>query len=524
MKVRERNREDVRGVLGGTLSLTLSAIIVKLLGVIYKIPLAHILGEEGMGYFNSAYTVYAFFYLLCTAGVPKAVMILISEAEAKGRGEVGERIVSVALRAFLIIGAVLTFIFVVFAAPLAHLIGNDKSMITMIAVAPSMIFISLSGVIRGCLSANMRFLTIAASQISEGVGKLVMGLILALAASRAGLPLPIISAITMLGVSFGALLGLLHLYISARPIGSSRGVVSSEILEIMRSIFRISLPITISAAIMSITNIIDLSLIMRRLIAGGYSEIEATALYGNYTTLAVPMFNLAVSVISPVSIAFLPVFTRAAARQDTELGCGALRSALRMSAFLAAPIMIGMMVYSREILSLLYGNIGIDVGAPLLTLISPAVFCTSILLVLNSYLEATGAVRAPVISMIVGSICKIFVSIFLISDPAVGISGAPIGTLACYVAALITSVIIAFGRTKVILPIISSYAMPLVLSLAVIIPSESLYRLIAYRIGNTFAFLVIILTCAVLYLTLSLAVGIIGKKRVEELAKYTKTA
>ena len=73
------------GLIGGTLSLTASAVIVKLIGLFYKIPIASFLGDEGMGYFNSAYTVYAFFYLLCTAGVPKAVMILISEAKARGR-------------------------------------------------------------------------------------------------------------------------------------------------------------------------------------------------------------------------------------------------------------------------------------------------------------------------------------------------------------------------------------------------------------------------------------------------------
>jgi stage V sporulation protein B len=70
-------------ILGGTLSLTLSTIIVKILGLIYKIPLATILGDEGMGYFNSGYTVYSFFYLLCTAGVPKSVMILVSKPEPR---------------------------------------------------------------------------------------------------------------------------------------------------------------------------------------------------------------------------------------------------------------------------------------------------------------------------------------------------------------------------------------------------------------------------------------------------------
>ena len=167
------------GLIGGTLSLTASAVIVKLIGLFYKIPIASFLGDEGMGYFNSAYTVYAFFYLLCTAGVPKAVMILISEAKARGRECDQKKIFRIAIILFLSVGTVLTLLFMIFANPISHLIGNSGSYLTMVAIAPSIIFVALSGVIRGYLSANTRLLDIAVSQVVEGVGKLGVGLILA---------------------------------------------------------------------------------------------------------------------------------------------------------------------------------------------------------------------------------------------------------------------------------------------------------------------------------------------------------
>ena len=72
------------GFLKGAASLSLAALLVKVLGVAYKIPLYHILGDDGMGYFNTAYTVYIFFFLICTAGVPKAITLLVSESVAKG--------------------------------------------------------------------------------------------------------------------------------------------------------------------------------------------------------------------------------------------------------------------------------------------------------------------------------------------------------------------------------------------------------------------------------------------------------
>ena len=68
-----------RKFFSGVAILTLATIVVKVIGLLYKIPMMKILGEEGMGYFNSAYEIYTFFYILATAGLPVAVSILISE-------------------------------------------------------------------------------------------------------------------------------------------------------------------------------------------------------------------------------------------------------------------------------------------------------------------------------------------------------------------------------------------------------------------------------------------------------------
>ena len=133
----KKTEKERYGVLGGAISLSLATLIVKLLGVFYKIPLAAILGDEGMGYFNSAYTVYAFFYLLCTAGVPKAIMILISEKTAECRGEEINKIMHIASRAFLLLGVAVCGAFIIFSEPLASFIGNSSSRATMIAAAPT---------------------------------------------------------------------------------------------------------------------------------------------------------------------------------------------------------------------------------------------------------------------------------------------------------------------------------------------------------------------------------------------------
>ena len=517
MKKSHKNEENI---ITSAFSLTISTLIVKLLGVIYKIPLAQFLSEEGMGYFNSAYTVYTLFYILCTAGVPKAIMIFISERSV---GE--EKIVRVGMRIFLLLGITITLSFLLFAKPLAILVGNSGAYATMVAIAPSIFFISLSGVIRGYLSANLRFIHVAASQITEGITKLVFGLIFAIAATQLGSSYVMISAFTTLGVTFGSFAGLMHLLTVSKisiPGHKSEQITKFEERLIIKRIFSVSIPITVSAAVMSMTGIVDLAMIMRRLKDVGYTETEAVSLYGNFTTLAVPFFNLAISLITPISIAFLPIFTRAhATGQDLKFK-SSISSSLELTALLSAPIVIGTLVYSEEILGLLFGNIGIKVGSELLRLLIFGVSFMSLLLILNSALEAQGSVKIPLISMSIGSVFKIIISYLLIGDARYGISGAPIGTVISYAVALAVSLIIFTKRLGYFPPIIRTSIPAYLCAFCAVFISTIPYRLMENRLPATFKTLISIFICGVLYVLLCLIFGVFSKEKLAQVSKYTK--
>ena len=513
------------GMIGGALSLTVSAVVVKIIGLIYKIPISSILGDEGMGYFNSAYTVYAFFYLLCTAGVPKAVMILLSEAKAKGRKPEEAEILRVSLRLFTLIGLLGTVLLLLFSGPISLLIANRGAFFTMISIAPSIVLVSVAGVIRGYLSANTRLLDIAISQVIEGVGKLAVGLVLAMVGRWLGVNLQMLSAITIFGVTFGSFFGLLYLLVISKiKITSQKTEQNAEDLNaklIRKRIFTISIPITLSAAVMSLTSIIDLGIVMRSLLNSGVDEAGASALYGNYTTLAVPMFNLAISVISPISVAFLPVFTSRIAKGDQVGLIEAERSALELTAAISAPMMIGLAVYSEEILSMLFLNSEIEVGAILLRLISPAILLSSILLIVNTLLEAAGRVRAPLISMTVGSVVKIAVSYYLIGFTDMGVAGAPIGTVMSYAAALITSLLIygsCFGRGA---PIFACILIPHINALTAVAISVVCFMGLSASFSKNLSLLLSIALAALVYLAISIFTGTLGIEKMGKMAKYT---
>lgn len=516
--------EREESIIGGALSLTVAALVVKVLGLIYKLPMSAILGDVGMGYFNSAYTVYAFFYLLCTAGVPKAIMILVSGAKANQDTDMQKQIIKVAMGVFVVLGIILMLLFIIMAAPLASLIGNSKSVYTMIAIAPTILLVAIGGVIRGLLSANMLFSDIAISQVIEGIGKLVFGLSFAILGNHLKLPMQIISALTILGVTLGTLFGVLYLLICSKTKilnEKSRQSAKCDKKRIVRRIFSISVPITLSAAILSITGVIDLGLIMRSLKSIGYTETEASSLYGNYTTLAVPMFNLALSIISPISIAFLPTITSASAKGDASLIKNAENSALDMTCIVSAPITIGLCLFSGEILSILFKNSDINIGAPLLALLTPAILFSSLLMLLNSILESLGYVKAPMISMLFGGIGKLTVSYLLIRNPNFGISGAPIGTVIFYAIALIVSLAIygkRTGRTINIFRLLLSTYLP---SLVIILVAKILYMILFSSIGSIISLIISIVFSGLLYISYLLFSGKANKSELMNLAKYT---
>ena len=88
----------------GVVILTAANLIVKIIGLLFKIPMANTFGDEVMGYYNSAYAIYTFFYMISTAGLPVAVSIMIAESRAKGKLRQIKRIFTVTVGLFFLIG------------------------------------------------------------------------------------------------------------------------------------------------------------------------------------------------------------------------------------------------------------------------------------------------------------------------------------------------------------------------------------------------------------------------------------
>ncbi|MBQ7314574.1 MAG: polysaccharide biosynthesis protein [Clostridia bacterium] len=500
-------------VIGGALYLTVAAVFVKVLGLIYKIPLSHMLGDEGMGYFNAAYTVYGALYLLCTAGVPKAISILTTECDVREARHDKEKIFRVCLWSFGSLGAVLTAFFILCSAPLSRLIGSEPSAFCMIAIAPSLLFVSLGGVVRGYLNGHARMWPIAVSQVLEGVCKLILGLIFAAYALKSGFSLPLTAAFTILGITVGSFVSFLYLSVHVhrlrREAPAREGRAQTSGKDILYRVLKVAAPVTFSAAIMSMTNMMDLTLIMKRLTETGLSEQEATALYGNYTTLAVPMFNLAASLVASVMTAVLPHLTRLYVRGDTS-GFRSLfqRTAQSCTVFIL-PFSFSLVLFGKEILSLLFREESAVLATPMLAVLSPAMIFMGLLTVVNTALEAAGHARAPLYAMAIGCAVKLPVSYLLLGSESYGILGAPIGTVISYAVSLAVSLIILHRAKDIRMSVTACLWKPLINTLASLSVVYLLYRVIEVRTDALPALWICALIGLPLYTILSLCTGVL---------------
>ncbi|MBR7143018.1 MAG: polysaccharide biosynthesis protein [Clostridia bacterium] len=437
------------GFLQGAIILVFANFLVKAIGAIYKIPMYNMVGSEGMGYFSAAYNIYSFLFVISTAGLPVAVSRMVSSAVACGREAEARRIFRLSLFIFTLIGVAGTALMFFGAGGFTKLIKNSNALFSIMTLSPAILFVAIGSSYRGYYQGLNNMVPTAVSQVLESFGKMAVGLLLAgwmlkngqrvFGFEEAQMPI-YVAAAAVLGVTAGSAISTLYLVLrkalsNLNP--KNRTPVTGEVRppkQIAAEIFRISIPITLSASVLSITSLIDSILVMRRLQYIGMPELEADKLYGIYSGMTITLFNLPTAVIFPIAVSLVPVLAAAVASKAHEKVRQTTESALRITAALAMPAAAGMAVLSKQILTLLFpGQLNdVAVAAPLLSLICPAVLFVCLVSVSNAILQAQGFERKTVVSMLCGGAVKLLTNYLLIGTPAIGIHGAPFATILCY--------------------------------------------------------------------------------------------
>ena len=447
--------------LQGTAVLAMATVLVKLMGFLFKVPLNNIIGEDGFGYFNTAYDVYNVLLMISTTGLPVAMSRMISQAQTLGNHAQIKRIYRTSLYVFLTIGMVGSLGMLIFCRQLSVMVTtNENSWAAIAALAPCVLLICLVSAYRGFFQGQSNMTPTSVSQIFEAVTRLVVGLGLAWlvmkltgeAAVRAqGIVLAsgetaqdygditLAAGGAILGVTLGSLISVVYLHHKFRQsnqILSLGGGTAKSTRSTMKELLSIAVPITLGSAGLQIINLFDTMIYMRRLTGAlQWTEKMADSAKGVYN-FCQTVFALPCSFIPTITIAVIPAITASLTRKDLAEAKATSESSVRTMALIAMPCAAGLFVMAEPVIRLLcstYTEDKIQLAATMLAILGLTVIFNSLVLLLNAIMQAHGDVATPVVNMLIGGIIKIIVNYILVGQPNLNIVGAPIGTFICYI-------------------------------------------------------------------------------------------
>jgi len=422
------NHESKRQSFGaGIAVLTASAVIVKLIGVCYKIPLVRLLGVQGMGYFNAAYDVYALLCMISTTGLPVAVSVLMNKYKGQHK-----RIFLLSLCLFLIIGMLGCGLTLIFADNIAEFIGAPQAAPGLRFIAPAVMFICITGAFRGYYQGKHNMTPTAVSQIIEAGGKLVFGMLFAYIAIRQGNDTSVTSAFAILGLTVGTLLSAVYLTLNKRHDSAEVQNSKSDNKRILSELISIAFPATLGAVLSGMSRMVDLTFIMRRLQDAGMTEQQAVSMYGCYSSMVLPLFSAIPALFASVAMPLVPHLAHAIAQKDRIAQSNILDATFRMTAAISVPSALGMGMLSDQIMTLLFHRSDdVIIATPLLIISCIAIPASCLITCTGAILQAYGHAWIPMISTATGCMIKGIILYSLAGNPSVGIIAAPISTLCC---------------------------------------------------------------------------------------------
>ncbi|MBE7002373.1 MAG: polysaccharide biosynthesis protein [Ruminococcaceae bacterium] len=423
--------------LHGAALLAMATAIVKIIGAFYKIPLKMIIGDQGYGYFVTAYDIYMVLLMISTAGLPIAMSRLISQASALGNYNQVRRVYATSKGIFLGLGVVSTALMMGFAHQLAAFQKQPDAWVAIFCLGPCALLMCIMSTYRGFFQGQGNMRPTSNSQILEAGFKLVIGLVLALVIMKYTSSVAYAAGGAILGVTVSCLVSAIYLSGQQRP--AYRDLPATEDVpesygSTVKKLLAIAVPITIGSAGLQVLTVIETNLYMGQLLtAGGMSQTEADITKGIYN-MCQTVFNMPCSFMVPITTSVLPAITALLATSNHAGARATEESAARITGLLSLPCAVGLAVLAEPVMALLGGYSGenLTLAGILLAVLGINVFFYGVIQYTNVVLQSHGYAHIPVINMLVCGGVRLVVVYILVGNPNIGIVGAPVGMLLCY--------------------------------------------------------------------------------------------
>ena len=412
-KTRTRSAQNDDFIAQGAI-LAVATVLTKIIGVIYRIPLANILGDAGNGFYGYAYQIYAMALMVSSLSLPTAVSKLVSAKLAAGQKRNSVRVFRCSMLFAAVVGVVITAaVFFGADAISVYAMKSPLSVYALQMLAPGLFLVAIMAVIRGYFQGLGSMMPTAVSQIIEQLIRAVVSIVGAglfvdigtRAGEKAGEELlgPAYGAAgATLGTVLGALIALIFLIFvvwayrgqMSRQYQTDRSGKEDSYRYILKVLVLTAVPILFSTAIYNINQILDLTIFNHIMDAQGYVEEEYMALQGIYSGKYDTLVNVPLSIPWALCSSVVPSLTAAVATRSRRLVHEKIDQTLRLTMVITIPCGVGFLVLASPLMVLLYNDAS-KTPAYLLMLGSVVVVLYAWSSISNSILHGLNHISSP---------------------------------------------------------------------------------------------------------------------------------
>lgn len=554
--------------LKNTAILFASMTITKIVGALFKIPLANVLGGTGMGYFSTAYGLYSPVFAVTAAGIPTVMMRLTAQNIAANRPENAVKTRRTAMLLFSLVGLAGTLIVALFSSFFAeHIACSPESALAVIAISPAVMLCCIASVIRGYHEGMSDVMPSAAASVAEAVSRAIFGLAFAYGVifwvkyrfenglnvfgndyasyeEAYSAALPYAAAGAVLAVSISELCGLISLLISDRrsrtaPVHDS--VPPERMRKIAVRLLKEIVPVAASALVMNCVSFVDLLTVTRTLKSSALANSDyflrefggilsscgglgglANFMYGSYTGIAMTMFMLIPSFAGMTEKTAIPEIAAAWERKDIHAAAEGCCTLFRAAATIGFPACVGAAVLGQPLLSMLYSSRAAEVSVCARSFV---ILCIGgMFMIIASALfgvfQAVGKAYIPLLLMFGSVAVKAALNPILMSIPQLNIAGAAISTALGYMLMAVAGVALLKKHLSPEIQILHGVKTPLVGSIACGATALCVHRVLLKGSGSPFCVIISVICGAIVY-GLLLIIGFDFRKK-RQLIDYAK--
>jgi len=491
-----------QSLLKASLILGIAGIISKFLGLFFRWPLIMLIGDEGVGYYQMSYPLYMFFVAIAS-GVPAAISKMISERNAKGDIKGVFEILKESKILMMFLGIGTSLILFIFAKPIIKFVQWDsKAYFSLIGISFAPFIISIMTIYRGFFQGLQNMTPSGISQILEQIGRVVIGVGLAVILLPKGIEYSAGGA--AFGAAAGGLMGAAYLYAKYRKVKRKmwKGPVKTN-PRILTEILRVSLPISIGATVGTIMSLIDSILVPQKLLLSGLNSEQATILYAQLTGKANVIINIPLTLSMALGTSLIPIIAEnyiMRKRRDLE---DKVQLSFKLSFLIALPCAFGLFFLAGPIMKLIFP--GRSEGFLILKYLSISVPFIIVTQTTTSIMQAIGHYIRPVINLFIGCIVKVILTYILVPIPNINIYGAVIASISAYLVATLLNMISLKIKIKVNFNLKSTFIKPFIAALFMIIGVIASYITLLKKTGsNSFSCLGSIFIGIIIYIILIL--------------------